>query len=76
MSATQTHTNPPTPTWPSLYDPLIEFHDLAHHAPIQPGGHYLTHAGGLTCAFSTRYSATDTALGIGQMYSASLFTGL
>jgi len=34
-----------TPPWPSLYDPLIEFHDLEHHAPIQPGGRYLTHAG-------------------------------
>ncbi|KAI9464520.1 hypothetical protein BJY52DRAFT_1114729 [Lactarius psammicola] len=45
MSATQTQTEPPTPTWPSLYDPLIEFHDLEHHAPIQPGGRYLTHAG-------------------------------
>ena len=36
-----------TPPWPSLYDPLIEFHDLEHHAPIQQGGHYLTHAGGM-----------------------------
>ncbi|KAH9066566.1 hypothetical protein EDB87DRAFT_1586850 [Lactarius vividus] len=45
MSATQTQTDPPTPTWPSLYDPLIEFHDLEHHAPIQPGGRYLTQAG-------------------------------
>ncbi|KAI9440440.1 hypothetical protein H4582DRAFT_1811349 [Lactarius indigo] len=45
MSATQTQTEPPTPTWPSLYDPLIEFHHLEHHAPIQPGGRYLTHAG-------------------------------
>ncbi|KAI9508164.1 hypothetical protein F5148DRAFT_980267 [Russula earlei] len=34
-----------TPTWPSLYDPLIEFHNLEHRAPIQPGGRYLTHAG-------------------------------
>ncbi|KAH9992425.1 hypothetical protein BJV77DRAFT_432246 [Russula vinacea] len=34
-----------TPSWPSLYDPLLEFHDLEHHAPEQPGGHYLTHAG-------------------------------
>src|ERR1700761_3567549 len=59
MSATQTQTDPPTPTWPSLYDPLIEFHDLEHHTPIQPGGRYLTHAGGLTCALSTRYCAAD-----------------
>ena len=36
-----------TPSWPSLYDPLIEFHDLEHHAPIQRHGHYLTHAGGM-----------------------------
>jgi len=34
-----------TPSWPSLYDPLIEFSHLEHHAPVQPGGHYLTHAG-------------------------------
>lgn len=38
-----------TPSWPSLYDPLLEFHDLEHHAPEQPGGHYLTHAGGKLC---------------------------
>ncbi|KAF8260700.1 hypothetical protein EI94DRAFT_1747755 [Lactarius quietus] len=44
MSAT-TQSERATPPWPSLYDPLIEFHDLAHHAPIQPGGRYLTHAG-------------------------------
>jgi hypothetical protein len=37
-----------TPPWPSLYDPLLEFHDLEHHAPEQPGGHYLTHAGGMS----------------------------
>jgi hypothetical protein len=43
MSAAQNQ----TPEWPSLYDPLIEFHDLEHHAPIQPGGRYLTHAGGM-----------------------------
>ncbi|KAI0305996.1 hypothetical protein B0F90DRAFT_1814815 [Multifurca ochricompacta] len=49
MSATATptltQTEPPTPTWPSLYDPLIEFHNLEHRSPIQPGGRYLKHAG-------------------------------
>jgi hypothetical protein len=36
-----------TPPWPSLYDPLIEFDHLEDHAPVQPGGRYLTHAGGM-----------------------------
>jgi hypothetical protein len=36
-----------TPPWPSLYDPLIEFYHLEHHAPTQPGGRYLTHGGGM-----------------------------
>ncbi|KAF8211079.1 hypothetical protein K438DRAFT_1916581 [Mycena galopus ATCC 62051] len=31
------------PPWPSLYDPGIELLDIPHHAPVQPGGHYLTH---------------------------------
>ncbi|KAI0048771.1 hypothetical protein FA95DRAFT_1009112 [Auriscalpium vulgare] len=31
----------PTPKWPSLYDPLIEFHNWQHHEPIQPKGHYI-----------------------------------
>jgi len=42
--AGRNQTDLPTPTWPSLYDPLIEFHNLEHHAPVQPGGRYLTHA--------------------------------
>ncbi|KAH9975815.1 hypothetical protein BGW80DRAFT_1294730 [Lactifluus volemus] len=37
-------TEPQTPPWPSLYDPLLEFFHLEHHSPIQPGGHYLTDA--------------------------------
>jgi hypothetical protein len=37
-----------TPPWPSLYDPLIEFYNLEHHAPVQPGAHYLTRAGGMS----------------------------
>jgi len=41
-----------TPPWPSLYDPLVEFYHLEHHAPIQPGGHYLTHAGGMPSVLS------------------------
>jgi hypothetical protein len=49
MSAAQNQTDTLTPTWPSLYDPLLEFHDLEHHAPIQPGGRYLTHGGGMLC---------------------------
>jgi len=44
MSAAQNQTES-TSTWPSLYDPLLEFHNLEHRAPIQPGGHYLTHGG-------------------------------
>ncbi len=74
MSATPTQTEPSTPTWPSLYDPLVELHDLEHHVPIQPGGRYLKHAGGLTC-FPVNYTATDSAFGFVQMYSASHFTG-
>lgn len=34
-----------TPPWPSLYDPLVEFYHLEHHAPTQPDGRYLTHGG-------------------------------
>jgi len=41
-----------TPPWPSLYDPLIEFYHLEHHAPTQPGGRYLTHAGGMLVVLS------------------------
>ncbi|KAI0272440.1 hypothetical protein BC834DRAFT_840736 [Gloeopeniophorella convolvens] len=46
MSATSTQSEPPTPTFPSLYDPLLEFHNLEHHDAIQPGGKYLRHGGG------------------------------
>lgn len=45
--ARRNQTDLPTPTWPSLYDPLIEFHNLEHRAPVQPGGRYLTQAGGM-----------------------------
>jgi hypothetical protein len=50
MSAVQNQTKRSTPSWPSLYDPLIEFHKLEHHAPIQPGGRYLTHGVGMLCS--------------------------
>ncbi|KAI0064037.1 hypothetical protein BV25DRAFT_1823539 [Artomyces pyxidatus] len=30
-----------TPEWPSLYDPLIEFHNFEHHGPIQANGRYI-----------------------------------
>ena len=46
MSAAQNQTES-TSTWPSLYDPLLEFYNLEHRAPIQPGGRYLTHGGGV-----------------------------
>ncbi|KAH9967396.1 hypothetical protein BC827DRAFT_1173848 [Russula dissimulans] len=45
MVETRNHTEQFNPTWPSLYDPFLEFHNLEHRPPIQPGGHYLTHAG-------------------------------
>ncbi|KAH8116235.1 hypothetical protein DFH11DRAFT_1725039 [Phellopilus nigrolimitatus] len=32
---------PPTPSWPSLYDPVVELHPIAHRAPVQPAGAYL-----------------------------------
>ncbi|KAI0310902.1 hypothetical protein OF83DRAFT_1153300 [Amylostereum chailletii] len=35
----------PTPAWPSLYDPLVEFRHFEHRDPIQPRGHYLSNAG-------------------------------
>ena len=41
-----------TPPWPSLYDPLIEFYHLEHHNATQPGGRYLTHAGGMLVVLS------------------------
>lgn len=50
MSAVQNQTKPSTPSWPSLYDPLIEFHKLEHRAPIQPSGRYLTHGVGMLCS--------------------------
>ncbi|KAH9992768.1 hypothetical protein BJV74DRAFT_396695 [Russula compacta] len=45
MFETRNWTERLTPAWPSLYDPLTEFYNLEHRAPIQPSGHYLTHAG-------------------------------
>jgi len=57
MSAAQNQTEPSTPSWPSLYDPLIEFHNLEHRPPIQPGGRYLTHGVGMLC--SPFHRATD-----------------
>ena len=50
MSAVQNQTKPSTPSWPSLYDPLIEFYNLEGHSPIQPGGRYLTHGVGMLCS--------------------------
>jgi len=47
MVATRNQTEQFAPTWPSLYDPFLEFHNLEHRPPIQPGGRYLTHAGGM-----------------------------
>jgi hypothetical protein len=49
MSAADNQTEPSTPPWPSLYDPLIEFYNLEHRAPIQPGGRYLTSGVGMLC---------------------------
>lgn len=46
MFETRNRTERLIPTWPSLYDPLTEFYNLEHRAPIQPDGRYLTHAGG------------------------------
>ncbi|KLO08045.1 hypothetical protein SCHPADRAFT_908917 [Schizopora paradoxa] len=30
-----------TPSWPSLYNPIIELKNIANRPPTQPGGHYL-----------------------------------
>jgi hypothetical protein len=66
MLATDNQTEPSTPPWPSLYDPLIEFYNLPHRDPIQPGGHYLKHAGGWSSwlLFVLPPEVTDTSFEI------------
>jgi len=46
MSAKPPPSSPSHPSWPSLYNPRSELFDIQHHGPEQPGGIYLTDAGG------------------------------
>ena len=45
-SARLMQTEHPIPTWPSLYNFLIEIEPIAGKPPVQPSGHYLYNANG------------------------------
>lgn len=40
-----------TPSWPSLYNPVIEFFPIEHRDAVQPNGRYLYNAGGMSPKF-------------------------
>jgi hypothetical protein len=46
MSAIGQRPNETTPSWPSLYNPSIDYLHIEHRDPVQPGGAYLYHARG------------------------------